>query len=101
MLDTSKCLLTIAAEEAVFVVNSLGISGDLFHLTVFTQASHIIGFLELLRTVHAAQENYLVLHTHTESVEKINQPYREMSLFKLVRLLFPSFKTVVTNTRSK
>lgn len=65
MLDTSKCLLTIAAEEAVFVVNSLGISDGLFHLTVFTQASHIIGFLELPRTVRAAHENYLVLHTQS------------------------------------
>lgn len=58
-------LLTIAAEEAVFVVNSLGISGDLFYLTVFTQAGHIVGFLELLRAVHAAHENQLVLHTQS------------------------------------
>lgn len=61
--DISNCLLTVAAEEAVFVVNSFDVSGDLFDLTVFTQACHIVGLLELLRTVHAAHENYLVLHT--------------------------------------
>lgn len=51
------CLLTVAAEEAVSVVNSLGVSGDLFDLTVFTQARHVVVFLELLSTVRATQEN--------------------------------------------
>lgn len=61
------CVPTITAEEAVFVVDPPGISGDLFHLTVFTQGCHKVGFLELLRTVHATHKNHLVLHTHTHS----------------------------------
>lgn len=63
ILDLSTCLLTVAAEEAIFVVYSFGISGDLFYFTVFTQGCHIIGFLELLRTVDATHENQLVLST--------------------------------------
>lgn len=56
-------LLTVTAEEAVFVVDPLGVAGDLFYLTVFTQTGHRVGFPELLRAGHAAHENQLVLHT--------------------------------------
>lgn len=58
-------LLTITAEVAVFVVNPLGVPGDLFDLTVFTQARHIVVFFELVSAVHAAHENQLVLHTQS------------------------------------
>jgi len=49
--------LTVAAEEAVAVVDPLGVSGDLFDLAVITQARDEVVLLELVSTVHAAEEN--------------------------------------------
>lgn len=60
-----ECVPTVTAEEAVFVVDPPGISADLFRLTVFTRGCHKVGFLELLRTVHATHKHQLVLHTHS------------------------------------
>lgn len=58
---TYFCVLTVAAEVTVFVVDSLGVSGDLLDLTVVTQTHHVVGFLELVRTVQAAHKDDLVL----------------------------------------
>lgn len=93
-------LLTVAAEVTVFVVDSLHVSGDLFDHTVLAHTRHVVGFLKLVRTVHAAQKNHLVLHAHTEDTnhEKC-QPERTRSIF-CVHFLESVDKTLPVRTKS-